>query len=453
LVPGVRQRYGLNEDLGQSGKVEAFADDTTPMGKLSEVAILAIKNILVDFSVISGLKCNIEKSQILIVGATEPVPDYVTNSGFAVTNKLNILGFDITKNADDLQKNYEKVTEKIRSMVRFWERFRLSLPGRINVAKSLLLSQIGYYGSVIPVHDEQILALQTLMNNFIAGKLRLGAKQITMATKNGGLGFIDLKTFLMSLQCSWVKRAYNSTIDTWRLELNRRTGGNVLITTPRIFNPVENPILHGISTSFFEFKACFYKRNDNFLTSFILGNPLIYESLRPKVAFDTLRWLDPDPDLNDVDTVKELKIMDFIDNGTVIAENIPNILRRRVDPVDRINIKKVIEQSVRYNTRNNTEINYLDPEITVFLTRFKKGSRQFRNIFEEDKNMAIKIRNETRTKTFFRLIGLPVPDAELCHNLNNEWNTLQYPVKLREFVFKFRNNLLGLNTRVSHFNG
>jgi hypothetical protein len=136
-------------------------------------------------------------------------------------------------------------------MVRFWDRFRLSLPGRINVAKSLLLSQIGYYGSVIPVHDEQILALQTIMNNFIAGKLRLGAKQITMATKNGGLGFIDLKTFIMSLQCSWVKRAYNSTIDTWRLELNRRTGGNVLITTPRIFNPVENPILHGISTSFF----------------------------------------------------------------------------------------------------------------------------------------------------------------------------------------------------------
>jgi hypothetical protein len=26
-------------------------------------------------------------------------------------------------------------------------------------------------------------------------------------------------------------------------------------------------------------------------------------------------------------------------------------------------------------------------------------------------------------------------------------------MKLREFIFKFRNNLLGLNTRVSHFNG
>jgi hypothetical protein len=143
----VRTAYGKNEEAGESGKVEAFADDTTPMGKLTEQAIVAIKNILSDFSVISGLKCNIEKSQILIVGLNMPVPDYVLNSGFAVTDKLHILGFDITKNVEDLQNNYEKIAEKIKSIIRYWERFRLSLPGRINVAKSLLLSQIGYYGS------------------------------------------------------------------------------------------------------------------------------------------------------------------------------------------------------------------------------------------------------------------------------------------------------------------
>jgi hypothetical protein len=152
---------------------------------------------LSDFSVISGLKCNIEKSQILIVGSVAPIPDYVLNSGFAVTDKVNILGFDITKSADDLYKNDDKVTEKIRSLVRFWERFRLSLPGRINVAKSLLLSQIGYYGSVIPVHAEYVTVLQSIMNNFISGKLRLGSKQVTLAIEKGGLGFIDVKNFIM----------------------------------------------------------------------------------------------------------------------------------------------------------------------------------------------------------------------------------------------------------------
>jgi hypothetical protein len=386
-----------------------------------------------------------------------PVPDYVLNSGFAVTDKLHILGFDITKNVEDLQNNYEKIAEKIKSIIRYWEQFRLSLPGRINVAKSLLLSQIGYYGSVIPLKEDIVVLLQKTINNFISGKLRLSAKQITMSIENGGLGFIDLNTYIMSLQCSWIKRAYNSTIDTWRLELNKRTGGNVVLTTPRIFRPDINPILNGVSKSFEAFKSSFYKRNDNFLVSHIMGNPLIFESLRPKIVYDPMRWLDTDPDpaqnIMNSDVLAGLKVSDFIINDAVIAENIPNILRRPVAPLERNTIKKVVEQSIKYNARNKLEIKYNDPELSNFLTRFKKGSRPFRKMFELDKNMAVKVRNETRTKTFFRLIGVPVPTTEVCCSLNSEWSIVQYPMKLREFIFKFRNNLLGLNTRVSHFNG
>jgi hypothetical protein len=36
--------------------------------------------------------------------------------------------------------------------------------------------------------------------------------------------------------------------------------------------------------------------------------------------------------------------------------------------------------------------------------------------------------------------------------INLQWSRVFYPNKLREFIFKFYNNLLGLNTRVSHFN-
>jgi hypothetical protein len=37
-------------------------------------------------------------------------------------------------------------------------------------------------------------------------------------------------------------------------------------------------------------------------------------------------------------------------------------------------------------------------------------------------------------------------------SLNREWSLTCYSVKLREFIFKFRNNILGLSTRVSNFN-
>jgi hypothetical protein len=177
-VPLLGRRYGFNKACGESGKVEAFADDTTPMGKLTRDGILAIKEILTSFATISGLKCNVEKSKILIIGSDLPILEYVLNSGFAVTNTLKILGFDITADKNDLYKNYDKVIDKMRNIVRFWERFRLSLPGRINVAKSLLLSQISYYGSIIPVRNETVSELQSIMNNFISGKMRLSGKQI-----------------------------------------------------------------------------------------------------------------------------------------------------------------------------------------------------------------------------------------------------------------------------------
>jgi hypothetical protein len=58
--------------------------------------MLAIKTILVEFAILSGLRCNVEKSQILLIG-TDTIPEYVAESGFAVSNELKILGFNVTK--------------------------------------------------------------------------------------------------------------------------------------------------------------------------------------------------------------------------------------------------------------------------------------------------------------------------------------------------------------------
>jgi hypothetical protein len=149
LINGVAVRplgrvYGYNESRRNTKKVEAFADDNNVMALLDRDALLCIRDILENFAGISGLKCNVDKSQIMIVG-TDTVPDFVTEAGFAITNELKILGFNITKNFDDISNNLTLAIEKIRALIRYWDRFHLSLPGRINVAKSLMLSQIGFF--------------------------------------------------------------------------------------------------------------------------------------------------------------------------------------------------------------------------------------------------------------------------------------------------------------------
>jgi hypothetical protein len=123
------------------------------MGCLEERAISAIKNTLQTFAEISGLKCNVDKSQIMITG-TDTIPDYVLNSGFSVADKLKILGFDITKNHQDLEKNFGKILLTVEKIGNFWSKFKLSLAGRILVAKSLMISQITYFGSVISMSKD-----------------------------------------------------------------------------------------------------------------------------------------------------------------------------------------------------------------------------------------------------------------------------------------------------------
>jgi hypothetical protein len=116
------------------------------MALLSEQGLTNIKTILLNFGKLSGLKCNVDKSALMIVG-TDNVPHFAAISGFDIVNEIKILGVSVTKNYEDLSNNYNNKTEiKLTNISNFWKRFNLSLIGRINIAKTLMLSQIGYLG-------------------------------------------------------------------------------------------------------------------------------------------------------------------------------------------------------------------------------------------------------------------------------------------------------------------
>ena len=52
------------------------------------------KNILQDFAVISGLKCNIEKTNVMLIGPTVPEEAIgIARLGFTIVESLKVLGF------------------------------------------------------------------------------------------------------------------------------------------------------------------------------------------------------------------------------------------------------------------------------------------------------------------------------------------------------------------------
>jgi hypothetical protein len=49
---------------------------------------------------------------------------------------MKVLGFEIDSKVENLDRNFDNCITKMRKTVGNWSRFRLSLPGRIAIAKS-----------------------------------------------------------------------------------------------------------------------------------------------------------------------------------------------------------------------------------------------------------------------------------------------------------------------------
>lgn len=86
-----------------------------------------------------------------------------------------------------------------------------------------------------------------------------------------------------------------------------------------------------------------------------------------------------------------------------------------------------------------------------FFLSFKKGSRYFRRIFSKTNHKGT-ISSSINCKTFLRLIDCASPGDIRLQYLYTSWNKFYYNSHIRVFLFKYYNNLLGLNSRVRHFN-
>jgi hypothetical protein len=168
-----------------TGKVEALADDTTVIIKCCEQSLINLKNCLESFGDLSGLKCNIEKTQTMPVGGITVLP-FVNNSGFQVTNRIKLLGMEIDRSLSCLENVHQSTLEKINNIINFWSRFWLSLPGRINVVKTLCLSQINYLGCIIPPTTEQVRLMKNTIESFVKGKLSVSQDRLYNSISQGG---------------------------------------------------------------------------------------------------------------------------------------------------------------------------------------------------------------------------------------------------------------------------
>ena len=249
-------------------------------------SLTALKKILLDFGGFSGLKCNVDKTVLMQIGNIVPPSQDIIDLGFTFVNSIKILGMEIDRDLENLDSNFIEIHGKITRSIAYWKRYNLSLPGRINIIKSLLVSFLNYLGCFVMPKTATLNSIQRALDDFAIGTLKVARARICLAVDEGGLGLFKLDDFLASQQCTWVLKANSSRRDNWRVDLHTLTDGNCLSLSHRIVNPNKNPILFGLASSFERLRVCHDSQNENFLKATVLNHPMFFRGARNKLTLD-----------------------------------------------------------------------------------------------------------------------------------------------------------------------
>ena len=167
------------------------------------------------------------KSYVIPIGTDMDITDdniLCPELGLKWETEFTILGFTIDNKLAKLNSNISKCTTKVKALIAKWRSYNLSINGRITIAKTILLPQYTYVGSVLDnISQNQYKGIQKVIDHFILynsyceqnKKSRKWIKDdILYGDKaKGGYGHIRVTDFFQSIKTSWIKRYATQLID------------------------------------------------------------------------------------------------------------------------------------------------------------------------------------------------------------------------------------------------
>ena len=193
-----------------------FADDTSLFLDGSQKCFEACIRCLEDFTKLSGLKMNFEKTQIVWIGSQKNSnirymrdKNFIWNPGI-----FKMLGIAFSVNIHNIVPlNYENKLKEIDALLKIWSRRHLTPFGKITVIKSMALAKIVHLFINLPDPGKSFLnQLKKLFINFLwDGKRGKINKDTTCAEYHeGGLKMTNIDAFLASMKVKWLKRLEES---------------------------------------------------------------------------------------------------------------------------------------------------------------------------------------------------------------------------------------------------
>jgi hypothetical protein len=208
-----------------------YADDTILFCDTDPEQLMYIRLVLICFEVVSGLKVNMSKSEMVPIGEVVNLPVLADilccNIGSLPMSYLGMpLGSSYKSTAI-----WNPIIEKMERRLAGWQRIYLSKGGKLTLFKSTLSSLPTYFLSLFTFPISVAQQLKRLQRNFLWGDSGEVSKHhlvswdvVCSPVKDGGLGIRRLVDFNKALLGKWLWRFGMEDHRIWRCVLVAKYG-------------------------------------------------------------------------------------------------------------------------------------------------------------------------------------------------------------------------------------
>ena len=137
-----------------------------------------------------------------------------------IKSSVQFLGiFFSYNNKIENEENFIKLIKKIKNVFKIWRIRNLTVQGKITIFKTLAISKVIHLALVTNVPQAIIDQLNKIQKDFIWNRKHPKIRHSTLCNthENGGLKSVHIPNKLTSLQCSWIKRLYDTTTHCWKI--------------------------------------------------------------------------------------------------------------------------------------------------------------------------------------------------------------------------------------------
>ena len=202
-------------------KIAMMADDATLLLSSVESISKAIY-IFNDFYKCSGLKLNLNKTEIIPIGSQLGKDiDLPLHLQDIKIKSLPFKGLGVwysNKEEEIIKLNFEDRIKKINTLLNIWKTRNLSLKGKITIIKSLIIPQVHFLFAMVAVPEIILKNIEKILFRFLWNSKTSKVKKNTIIApiEQGGLGMVDIFASHETAKCSWIRRFFDSRNAKWK---------------------------------------------------------------------------------------------------------------------------------------------------------------------------------------------------------------------------------------------